>query len=297
MCVLCLTFTGCKKKSSEGCVFVTSFYPIYIIMLNLTDGLDDVELINMSQSHTGCLHDFQLQSDDMKKIEKSTAFVINGAGMESFMDKVINEMSGINIIDSSEGIELIDEETANEHEDSKLEHHDHEHSEKNPHIWVSVTNYIKQVENISKGIESIDPVHAEVYQKNCKRYVEELQNLRNKMHLELDNVKNKDIITFHEAFPYFAKEFGLNIKAVINREPNSEPNVKEIADTINLVKDTNINCLFVEPQYPDKAAQVISKETGANVYTLDPAVSGKLEKDAYLDIMEENMRVLKEALN
>ncbi len=291
---------GCKNKQSEECVFVTSFYPIYIIMMNLTEGAEGVELVNMAQNQTGCLHDFQLQSDDMKKIEQSTAFIINGAGMESFMNKVIEEAPNINVIDSSEGIELIEDDDHHDHDHDDTDHEDHEdheHGEKNAHIWVSITNYIKQVENITKGIEAADPSHAELYRANSKKYIEKLNSLKTEMHEELDNVKNKDIITFHEAFPYFAKEFGLNILAVINREPNSEPSVKELADTVELIRSTGTNCLFVEPQYPDTAAQTISKETGAKIYTLDPAVSGKAEKDSYINVMKENMKVLKEALS
>ena len=104
------------------------------------------------------------------------------------------------------------------------------------------------------------------------------------------------IITFHEAFPYFAKEFDLRISAVVEREPGSEPSAKELADTIELVKESNAQALFSEPQYPDSAARTIAKETSAKVYVLDPAVTGPDAYDAYINIMENNLKVLKEAL-
>ncbi len=293
--MFCLCMFGCQKVDTKKTTFVTSFYPMYIIAMNIVDGVDDVELVNMAQNHSGCLHDFQLQSDDMKKIESSTAFIINGAGMESFMDKVINELPDVNIINASEGIDLIDNDEHNDHHEEEEE--EHEHSDKNPHVWVSVSNYIKQVENVYKGIAEVDPKNADKYKENMFNYVKKLEALKSQMHNEIDNVKNKDIITFHEAFPYFAEEFGLNIAAVISREPESEPSAKEITETIEIVRNTGINALFVEPQYPDTAAKTISAETGAKIYTLDPAVSGELNKDSYINAMENNMKVLKEALN
>ena len=90
--------------------------------------------------------------------------------------------------------------------------------------------------------------------------MEKLSALRDKMHSALDHVKNKDIITFHEAFPYFAEEFGLHIAAVINREPDSQPSAKELADTIRLVRETGVKALFVEPLYPETSADIIAAE-------------------------------------
>lgn len=119
------------------------------------------------------------------------------------------------------------------------------------------------------------------------------------MHSELEGLQNKDIITFHEAFPYFAREFDLNIAAVVEREPGSEPTPKELADIIDVVRQTGIRALFAEPQYSSGAMETIADETGAVVYTLDPVVTGESvpeARDAYLDAMRRNMETLKEAL-
>ena len=143
----------------------------------------------------------------------------------------------------------------------------------------------------------IDPVHKELYEKNAANYIAKLKVLRDKMHLELAPYKGRGIITFHEAFPYFAQEFGLNTVAVIEREPGSQPSEKELADIINLVKGNPKIVLFAEPQYPAIATEAIAKETGAHVYILDPAVTGPDDYDVYLNIMEGNLSVLKRAFS
>ena len=116
------------------------------------------------------------------------------------------------------------------------------------------------------------------------------------MHDVIDIAKNKNIVTFHEAFLYFAKEFDLNVVDVIQREPGTYPSAKEVAEIIKNIKDKDVSAIFVEPQYSRTAADTISKETGVLVYELDPIVTGQLEKDAYIETMEKNLEVLKQAL-
>jgi len=289
--VLSVALVGCggtdkpaEKKTAEPFRIVTSFYPMYVATINITDGVDGVEVYNMTKPQTGCLHDYQLMTEDMKTLEKADAFVINGAGMEDFMDKVTEQQKKLKVIDASRGIELI---------------HDDEEGD-NPHVWLSVTDAITQVRNIADQLKEADPTHAAAYEKNAAAYIEKLTSLKSEMHAALDTVPHKDIVTFHEAFPYFAKEFNLNIIGVVEREPGTEPTPTELQETIEQVNALPTKVLFTEPQYSPAAAETIARETGAKIYTLDPVVTGEATpaaKNAYIDTMKKNMQVLKEALN
>jgi len=254
---------------------------MYIAAINIAKDVPGVKVINITEQTTGCLHDYQLKPDDLKTLSEAQILIINGAGMESFMGKVIEQQPNLKIVESSKGIPLI----KGEGEEGD-----------NPHVWVSISNAIQHAKNIGQQLAAIDPDHAAQYSANTTLYVDKLEALRVKMHQALDGAKKRDIITFHEAFPYFAREFNLNIIAVIEREPGSEPSAAELADTIETVKKSNIKALFAEPQYPAKAADTIARETGAKVFILDPVVTGPMEFDAYLKTMESNMKTLKEAL-
>lgn len=288
--VLSVALVGCggtdksaEKKTAEPFRIVTSFYPMYVATINITDGVDGVEVYNMTKPQTGCLHDYQLMTEDMKTLEKADAFVINGAGMEDFMDKVTEQQKKLKVIDASRGIELI---------------HDDEEGD-NPHVWLSVTDAITQVRNIADQLKEADPAHAAAYEKNAVAYIEKLSSLKSEMHAALDNVPHKDIVTFHEAFPYFAKEFNLNIIGVVEREPGTEPTPTELQETIEQVNALPTKVLFTEPQYSPAAAETIARETGAKIYTLDPVVTGEATpaaKNAYIDTMKKNMKTLQEAL-
>ena len=288
--VLCFMLTGCgsntssdKSDTNDGSVhIVTTFYPMYIDAINITKGIDGVTVTNMTKPQTGCLHDYQLTTEDMKTLEKADILIANGAGMESFLDKVIKEQKKLTLIDASKDMELL--ETA---------------GEKNPHLWLSVTADIQQVRNITEQLKKADPKHADAYQANADAYIQKLETLKKEMHDTLDKVPHKDIVTFHEAFPYFAKEFGLNIIAVVEREPGSEPTPSELQEVIQQIKPLTSKVLFTEPQYSPSAAQTIARETGAKIFTLDPVVTGEANPDAmdaYLVTMRKNMNTLKEAL-
>lgn len=259
---------------------VTSFYPLYISTINVAKDIPDVQVINMTKPQTGCLHDYQLTPEDLKTLEKADVFIVNGAGMETFIDKTIKQHPDLKIIEASKGINLLQ----------------NDNNEANPHVWISITNNILQVRTIAEQLSLIDTAHSSKYKSNSEEYIKKLDLLKIKMHQSLDGAQNKNIITFHEAFPYFAKEFNLNIAAVIEREPGTEPSPRELEATIKTVRDANIKALFAEPQYSAKAADLIARESGARVYTLDPVVTGDNSLNSYINIMEQNLKTLEEAL-
>ena len=89
---------------------------MYISTLNIVKDIPDVEVINMTAPQTGCLHDYSLSTKDLKTLSSADIFVINGAGMESFLDDVIDEYSDLKIIEASNGISLIEDTDHDEHE-------------------------------------------------------------------------------------------------------------------------------------------------------------------------------------
>lgn len=269
------------NNTEKPITIAASFYPMYIFALNVAKDIPNVNVIDMTKPTAGCLHDYAATPQDMKNLEGAKVLITNGAGMESFMAKITSQMPNLKIVESSKGIELI--KGAGDEGD-------------NPHVWVSISNAITQVQTIGDQLALLDPNNATKYTENTNVYIKKLEAQRDKMHLALDGIKNRDIITFHEAFPYFAKEFNFNIVAVIEREPNSAPNAKELSETIDQVKSLKVKALFAEPQYSTKAADTIAKETGSKVYTLDPVVTGPMEADAYINIMDSNLKTLQEAL-
>lgn len=291
--IFSIIYSGNKKVStsealSEELIICTSLYPMHIMALNITDNVPDVRLVSVTSPENGCLHDAQLSVTDMKILDSSDIFIINGAGMEGYLEKVAVTFPNLLIINASEDL-TVDDYRYNSNE------HEHEH-DLNPHVWVSISMAIQQVQSMGEQLAQFNPANKKLYLKNTESYISKLEELKDRMHQELSVLKYRDIITLHDAFPYFAQEFDLNILAVVQRESDSEPNARELAETIRLVRENEIRAIFVEPQFSDLAAQTIARETQAKVYALDPASSGPLHANAYLDIMDKNLQILNEAL-
>ncbi len=280
---LLLAFLGMAPLAPAGARplrILASFYPMYVMTLNVAGDAPGVSVECLTKPFTGCLHDYQLTPGDLVALTRADVFVANGAGMETFLDKAVRQAPGLQVIEAGAGITLADGG--------------------NPHLWVSISAAIAETRAIARGLSAVDPDRAGVYQENAAEYVAVLDRLRGRMHAALDGLKHRRIITFHEAFPYFAREFGLDIVGVIEREPGSEPGARELARTINLVRSSGVRAVFAEPQYPAKSAGIIRRETGVAVALLDPAVTGDLDpakaRRSYCETMERNLTVLVQAL-
>lgn len=270
----------CVAGESATRTIVTTFYPIQIAVLNVTAGVEGIQVVNLAAPATGCLHDYQLTPRDRAILSRADRVVANGAGMESFLDSLVRLRPGVPIIDASVGIDLLVSDGIT-----------------NSHVWLSPSRHIRQIQTIAEGLAAWDPVHADLYRSNALRYEGELKTLKTEMDRALSEIKTRDIITFHEAFPYFADEFGLKVAGVIEREPGTEPSAGELAALIRQIRASGVKALFVEPQYPVKSAEAIARETGAGLYRLDPVVSGPVAPDAYLNVMRLNSIQLRRALN
>lgn len=294
--LLCLLLALlCMIAFASAETVVTSFYPIYLFAANLLHGAEGVTLTNLADTGTGCLHDYQLQTGDMKALAKADAFLINGAGMEGYLEGVFEAFPTLTVVDASTGVALL-EDCSDGHDDH--EEHDHDHAY-NAHIWLDASNAVIMVNNLAEGLIAALPDQADIIAANRDDYIARLTALDAEIESALADVAKKDIITFHEAFPYFANAYGLNVAAVINRDPDDALSPRALAELCKLVQSLGVPPLFVEPQYEDMAAQTIARETGAAIYTLDPIVTGP-EEDIpltyYEDVMRQNLAVLLTAL-
>lgn len=278
---LLLTSCGGEEKKAQRIKIVASFYPIYVSALNVTDGVDNVEVVNLTNGRAGCLHDYGLTTENMKTLSSSDILIVNGGGMEEFLDKARKECPKLKIIDATEG--------------AKIDWIKDEHGV-NPHVWMNIRYNIEEVNNIADKLAEYDPEHASSYQTNARLYEEKLSHLENEIEATVADLKTRDIVTFHDAFPYFCKEFNLNIVAALEATPGHNPSPQEVAEIIEKIRPLKRKVIFTEAQYSPEAAEMIAYETGAQIFTLDPVVTGEPNKDAYIEAMRKNARTLREAL-
>ena len=277
---------------------VTSFYPAYVLTINLTDGISDIEVDSLTDFSAGCLHDYQLTTNDMKLLSDADVFIINGGGMEEYLGDVLDSYPELKIINLSEGITMLESQT-------------HE-GEDNPHVWLDPKLYMLQVENAKEGLinyikdkgNKIDANEAaKMISSNAGSYLEKVSKIAEDMKDILDSVKamvesrniSNKVVVFHDSFAYLSNRAGLEVVYTIELDEDTPLSAGEVAEVINAIRKDNIRYLFTEEQYDDTISNRIENETDARVYVIDSAVTGDADKDSYLKAMRRNIATLREA--
>ena len=268
-----------ENKEDGAVKIVTSFYPMYIIAENITDGAENIELVNMADVNVGCLHDYTLTTEDMKKVEDADIFIMNGLGMESFIEKILDFNQHMNIIDSSTEAQnvILNVDGVN------------------AHIWTSIDNYIIQVKYISKELINKNQENAEVYQKNADEYIKKLEALKKEIENNLQNLNGKKAICLNEAFEYMGQELGMEMTTIATDHEESTMSADMLSGIIDKVKQENIQIIIIDKNDNRSNAETIANETGAKILELNSGLTGELSKDAYLNQIRENLNILSQS--
>lgn len=288
-------FTGVTRRNDSRLRIVATFYPVYVAALQVTDGVDSCDVINLTPAHTGCLHDYQLTPDNMITLTGADVLVLNGAGAESFLDHVRSQYPDLAVIDTSQGIPLIE----NSHSEPAVQSGSHEEELYNSHIWTSPTRYIKQVENLRDGLIKIDPQHEATYRANAAAYIVKIEEVRKELLDAAAALPAKACITFHDSLVYFAKELGLNTIASISMGEETGVSASDLAAASKAAAKAGSVLLLYDSQYETEYTSVRNGAKFSRILVLDTAVSDKdyeaNDKNAWLDAMSYNVKILKEA--
>lgn len=302
-----------QAEQDEEFVVVTSFYPMYIAAMNVIGDTEGVTLKNLSEPQTGCLHDFQLTPADMKLLSTADVFIINGGGIESFIEEIAAQYPSLVILEACEGIELLcgEEDHDHEHGDETLHedvdhvesgttndpHAGHNHGDLNAHAWMSVELYRQQVENIAEGLAKVDNLHSASYRANQKVYdgkLSELQQLQEEIRQFMP--EHDEVVLLHNAYAYLAQDYGVEIAFSMDLDEERQISAGEVAHVIEAIQDHGVQYIFAEELYAKDMCTLIQKEVDVKVIYLDPLTRGEYDADSYLNAMRENIGRIKEAL-
>lgn len=297
----------------ESFVITASFYPVYIAALNVAGDIDGVEVRNLTQPQTGCLHDYQLTTEDMKAMADSDVLLINGGGIESFVSKVAKTYPKLSIINLSASFaelpEEDEEEEDHDHEDSAHEDadhedadhdHDHDHGEQNSHFWMDIELYRKEVESMEEGLSIRDPVHADQYKKNAEAYLKKLESLQSEEAELKAALAGKKVVVFHEAFLYLAEDLDMQVTMTMDLDEERQVSAGEVRQVLDALALSDDKIIFAERTYGEEMGDRMTEEASATVIYLDPLTRPKdgqeSEQDGYLLAMQENFDKIRTTL-
>ena len=264
------------NESENNINIVTSFYPIYIMAINVTYGVKGVNVSNMSENLKGCIHDYTLSTEDLKKVEKASVFIETGENLEPFSNKIKTIYPNVKIIDTGKNVSNLIQEDG----------------EVNPHIWMNTSNYCEQVNEIAKQLGESDVINKNKYMENAENYNKKVNEITNKFStLNLNGVK---AVSLDEQLEYLLKQNGMDVISIETDHENSALSADVVSKTIKRMNDTNIKAIFIDKDSDDKNAKMLANETGAKIYRLNSAMNGDNSYDSYIKDMNENYEILKQ---
>jgi zinc transport system substrate-binding protein len=264
-------------ERGEELTIVTSFYPMYIATANVVGDTSGVVLENLSEPQTGCLHDFQLTAEDMKLLSTADIFIVNGGGIENFMEEVAESYPDLAILEACANTELISE-----------------NDEDNAHAWMSIADYETQVQTITAGLVEINPTNRESYEANELSYLEKLDALKTRQENLAKNMEGRQVILFHEAFDYVAQDYGLKVSCELNLDEESQTSAGDVEKVITAINESGATVILAEELYGKSLAEAVQREADVKVVYLDPLNRGEYVNDSYLDGMSKNIDLLEQ---
>lgn len=270
---------------------VTSFYPVWLLVRNLTEGIDGITVVNLTENVSGCLHDYSLQPSDMAVLSGADALLINGSGMESFLPVITSACPDLPVVDATAGLPFLSESGIVQIGGAE------EGEEVNSHLWLDPQRAAGMASNLADGLIGLFPDKAGQITENLNACTARLLALDETLREGLAGAGRK-IIIFHEAFPYFAEACGLPVAAVVNKEPEDTLPTAQLVRVTELIKAEETMPLILKSAEEDPAVNTLVSETGVAVCELDPVTSGPADppEDYYEIVMIRNMHALQDAL-
>jgi zinc transport system substrate-binding protein len=251
-------------------------------------GGDKVTVVTLTPAGTEP-HEFEPKARDMTTISKASVFVYNGLGMESWADKAVAAAANPDLIavKASAGAEAISNTDPGEIK---------EHGQFDPHLWLSLSGAVLEVNNIAAALEKADPANAQYYAANAKSYTKTLDDLKTGYTGKFDASKRKSFVTGHAAFAYFCRDFGLEQNSVEDVFAEGEPSAKQLAELVDYCRQKDVKTIFTEDMVSPAVSKTLADEIGATVQTI-ATVEGPEDGKTYLERQKENLEKIYTALN
>jgi zinc transport system substrate-binding protein len=230
-------------------------------------------------------HIYEPTPKTLLDISRAKIFIKVGSGLEFWAEKIIKASGNKNlvVVIASSGIPLI-QRTGSHHTRGV-----------DPHIWLDPTIARTIVTKIEKALIEVDPPHSELYRANASAYKARLSQLDREIAEKVKMFKTKEYVTFHPAWNYFSKRYGLSVAGVIEESPGKEPGPKHIAQIVKEINRIGSRVVFAEPQFNPKIAEAVARECNAEIVILDP-IGGQQGRETYVDLMRYNISAMERVM-
>jgi manganese/iron transport system substrate-binding protein len=241
-------------------------------------------------------HTYQPTPRDVQALQGARLAVWNGLGLDETAAELVAEqrLPDLTTVVLSDGITPLADDA-----DSDVDEHGdgHAHAAGNPHLWLDPAYAVRYVEAIRDALSEVDPANAAIYQANAAAYIGEIDALDSWAQGEIATIpaERRKLVTFHDAFPYFAGHYGLDLVGVVLKSPGREPSAQEVASLVTEMQRHQIPAVYAEPQFNARILELAARDAGVQVRRLySDAFDSQVT--TYLDLMRFNVTSVVEGL-
>jgi len=273
-----------NETAAGGGVRVVTSLEIFADFIRHVGG-DRVQVTALVPGHADP-HTYEPAPAKVKDVTKADLVVINGLGLEETLHDLIynNVGSGVPIVEMADGLPV-------------LAGNPSEGETGNPHLWLNVQYAMRYVERIRDGLIAVDPEGADAYRSNAAAYLDELDALDKEVAAAIESIppERRKLVTFHNAYPYFAERYGLEVVGVVVESPGREPSARELARLTDRIRSEKVTVVFKEPEFDAKMLETAAEDAGVKVRTL---LSGAYVDGvhSYVELIRFNVMQLTEGL-
>lgn len=286
--VITLSSAAMGTASAEPLKVIASFSIIADLAKNV--GGDRIEITTLVGPDSDA-HVYEPRPADAAAVAAADVVLVNGLHFEGFLQRLV-EASGTTapLVELTQGSELL--------ENAKEQHHE----ASDPHAWQSAGNAETYVKNIAEALCAADSAGCDTYKVNAEAYETKLRQLDDEIKASIAAIplEKRTIITSHDAFGYFAREYGVTFLAPEGVSTESEASAADVAALIRQIRKNKASAIFVENIANPRLIEQIASETGIKVgdtlYS-DALSDASGPASTYIDMMKHNARTIKAAIS
>lgn len=287
-----------SSATHEQIKIAATIHPLFDIAKTVAG--DDAEVIRIVSPGTSP-HFFDPSPSLLRELQGTDAIFRIGAGLDDWANGVTANVSGAEVVDISTQVSLKKTAAPHLHEDGESLHgdedehnhddHGHAHGEFDPHYWLDPVIAKDIAMSIAEELVRRDETNAAAYVQRANAFAAELAAKQNEWERTLAPVENKEIVTFHNAFGYFADHFGFRVVATFEPFAGKEPTPQYLVGLQEEITAHNISTLFLEPQMPGDVIEQFASDNNLSLGILDP-LGGVAGREGYIDLIEYNVETL-----
>ena len=224
------------------------------------------------------VHTYEPPPSEIARLGQAKLVVMNGLDLEAGLEDTLREnaSSSATVLELAAGPPTLPD---------------------NPHLWLDVQIGMAYVERIRDALASVDPAGDDIYRANAEPYLSQLQQLDLEVATAIESIptEQRKLVTFHDAYPYLARRYGLEIVGFVVESAGSEPSAQEVADLAKAIRDQHVPAVFKEPQFSARILELAADDAGVEVCSLySDAFTDEVK--SYVDLMRFNARELARCL-